>query len=200
MDTGRFFDMAGPLDILARRWWAIGIRGLLGIVFGLLAFAMPIATMVAVVWLFGAYALLDGVFNLVAAWRRTDEQRPWWGLLLSGFAGIGAGFVSFIWPGVTAIVLVYLVAAWALLTGGLEVAAAITLRKEIEGEWMLALSGLVSIALGALLAMMPEAGAIGLVWYFGAYAMLFGVLLVGLSLRLRRRNQSIEKERDRLAA
>jgi len=189
-----------PLGALTERWWAIALRGMLGILIGIVAFAMPIPTLVALVYLFGAYALLDGVFNLAAARRRTSAQRPWWALLLSGLAGIGAAIVSFVWPGITALALVYVIAAWALVTGGLQLAAAITLRKEIQGEWLLALSGLVSMFLGGLLAVFPDAGAIGLVWYFGAYAMLFGVLMVALSFRLRARHEGAGSESRRLAA
>ena len=136
---------------LPMRWWAIALRGLLGIFLGIVAFFMPVATLLALVYLFGVYAFLDGIFNLVAAWRHTNRQKPWWALLLSGIAGIGAAVISFVWPGITALVLVYVVSAWALITGGLQIAAAVKLRKEIEGEWMLALSGLLSMLLGFLL-------------------------------------------------
>lgn len=175
------------LERIPIRWWAIALRGLLGILVGIVAFFMPLSTLLALVYLFGIYAFLDGLFNLVAAWRHIDRPKPWWGLLLSGIAGIGAAVISFVWPGITALVLVYVVSAWALMTGGLQIAAAVKLRKEIEGEWMLALSGLFSIALGFLLVFFPEAGAIGLVWYLGAYAIAFGILLIALSLRLRTR-------------
>jgi uncharacterized membrane protein HdeD (DUF308 family) len=169
------------LNKLPMRWWAIGLRGLLGILLGIVAFFMPVAT------LLGAYAFFDGVFNLVAAWQQKNRQKPWWALLLSGIAGMGAAAISFVWPGITALALVYVVSAWALITGGLEIAAAVKLRKEIEGEWLLALSGILSMALGLFLAFFPDAGTIGLVWYLGAYAIVFGILLVALSWRLRTR-------------
>lgn len=185
---------------LADRWWMIGLRGLLGVLFGLLAFAMPLPTLVALVWLFGLYAFLDGLFSLAAAWRRRPGDPPWWALLLSGAAGVAAGMISFVWPGITALALVYLIAAWAFITGLFQVAAAIRLRKEIEGEWMLGLSGILSVGLGVLLAVMPGAGAIGLVWYFGAYALLFGVVLMVLSYRLRSHRQRLQSDGRRLAA
>ncbi len=172
---------------LPMRWWAIALRGLLGILLGIVAFFMPVATLLALVYLFGAYAFFDGVFNLIAAWRHTNRQKPWWALLLSGIAGIGAAAISFVWPGITALALVYVVSAWALITGGLQIAAAVKLRKEIEGEWLLALSGLLSMVLGFLLVFFPDAGAIGLVWYLGAYAVVFGILMVALGWRLRTR-------------
>ena len=172
---------------LPMRWWAVTLRGLLGILIGILALFMPVSTLLALVYLFGAYAFFDGVLNLVAAWRHTNRRKPWWTLLLSGIVGIGAAAISVVWPGITALALVYVVSAWALITGAFEIAAAVKLRKEIEGEWMLALSGVLSIALSVLLALFPDAGAIGLVWYLGAYAMILGILMVALGWRLRRR-------------
>jgi len=188
------------LDTVPMRWWAIMLRGLLGILLGIVAFFMPVATLLALVYLFGAYAFFDGVFNLVAAWRQTNRQKPWWALLLSGIAGIGAAAISFVWPGITALALVYVVSAWALITGGLEIAAAVKLRKEIEGEWLLALSGLLSVLLGVLLAFFPDAGAIGLVWYLGAYAVVFGIVMVALSWRLRARRAHDHSQPAQMAA
>lgn len=188
------------LGRLPMRWWAIMLRGLLGILLGIVAFFMPVATLLALVYLFGAYVFFDGVFNLMAAWRHTNGQKPWWALLLSGIAGIGAAAISFVWPGLTALALVYVVSAWALITGGLQIAAAVKLRKEIEGEWLLALSGLLSIALGFLLVFLPEAGAIGLVWYLGAYAVVFGILMVALSWRLRTRQARDHSQPAQVAA
>ncbi|OQW37664.1 MAG: hypothetical protein A4E19_13155 [Nitrospira sp. SG-bin1] len=182
------------------RWWAMTLRGLLGILLGVVAFFMPLSTLLALVYLFGAYAFLDGLFNLVAAWRQTTRQKPWWALLLSGIAGIGAAIISFVWPGITALALVYVVSAWALITGGLEVAAAVKLRKEIEGEWLLALSGILSIVLGFLLAFFPDAGTIGLVWYLGTYAMVFGGFMIALSLRLRTRQNRDRPSSAQMAA
>jgi uncharacterized membrane protein HdeD (DUF308 family) len=189
-----------PVAILSANWWAIALRGLVGILVGIFAFLMPIPTVTALVWLFGAYALLDGLFNLVSVLRKRTYGRPWWALLLSGVAGVGAGVISFIWPGITAIALVYLIAAWALVTGVLEIIAAVRLRKEIKGEWLLALSGVFSVALGVLLALFPGPGAVGLVWYFGAYAIVFGVLLVSLGFRLRTRYEDTMARTARAAA
>lgn len=188
------------LDRLPMRWWAITLRGLLGIVVGIAAFFMPLSTLLALVYLFGAYAFFGGVFNLAAAWRQTSRQKPWWALLLSGIAGIGAAGISFVWPGITALALVYVVSSWALITGGLEIAAAVKLRKEIEGEWLLALSGLLSMVLGFLLAFFPDAGAIGLVWYLGAYAVVFGILMVALGWRLRMRRTQDHSQPSQAAA
>ena len=198
----RYPDTRYPMDalsILQENWWAIALRGLLGILIGIVAFVLPLPTMVALVWLFGAYAILDGLFNLVTVWRK-GRTRPWWAMALEGVLGLGAGIVSFIWPGITALALVYLIAAWALVTGVLEIVAAIRLRKEIEGEWLLALSGVFSIALGVLFAMAPDAGAVALVWFWGAYTAAFGALLIWLSFRLRSRHEAFKPQAARAAA
>lgn len=187
------------LSILQENWWAIALRGVLGILIGIVAFVLPVPTMVALVWLFGAYAILDGLFNLVTVWRK-GRTRPWWAMALEGVLGLGAGIVSFIWPGITALALVYLIAAWALVTGVLEIVAAIRLRKEIEGEWLLALSGVFSIVLGVLFAIAPDAGAVALVWFWGAYTAAFGALLIWLSFRLRAGHEAIKPQEARAAA
>jgi uncharacterized membrane protein HdeD (DUF308 family) len=191
--------ISAPLLMLSEFWWALALRGLVGILVGLVAFFLPLPTLTALVWLFGAYAFVDGVFNLIAVWRRT-RARPWWALLLEGIAGVAAGVISFLWPGITAIALVYLVAAWALITGVLGIISAIRLRKEIKGEWLLVVASVLSVLLGVVLAIAPGAGAIGLVWYFGAYAMAFGVLLVVLSFRLRSRYEEMRARLMHVAA
>lgn len=180
-------------SVLRENWWAIALRGLIGVLIGIVAFFLPLPTMVALVWLFGAYAFLDGLFNLIAVWRR-GRTRPWWALALEGVLGLGAGIISFIWPGITAIALVYLIAAWAIVTGVLEIVAAIRLRKEIKGEWVVALSGVFSLILGVLFAFAPDAGAVALVWSWGAYTTAFGLLLIWLGFRLRARHQEAKAQ------
>jgi uncharacterized membrane protein HdeD (DUF308 family) len=180
--------MDAPLALLRENWWAVTLRGIAGVVVGALAFLLPLTSMVALVWLFGAYAFLDGLFNLATVWRR-GRTRPWWAMALEGLLGVGAGIVSFVWPGITAIALVYVIAAWAIATGILEIIAAIRLRKEIEGEWLLALSGLFSLALGLVFTMVPEAGVVVLVWSLAAYTVAFGILLIWLSFKLRARHE-----------
>jgi uncharacterized membrane protein HdeD (DUF308 family) len=172
------------VDSLARNWWVVFLRGLAGIIFGLITFFEPGISLAALVLLFGAYALVDGVLSIATAVRRRGADR-WWLLLLEGIAGILAGLATFIWPAITAIVLLYLIAAWALVTGVLEIAAAIRLRKAITGEWLLALSGIASVILGVLLIIAPGPGALAVVIWIGAYAFIFGALLVALSFRLR---------------
>ena len=172
---------------LARHWWAILIRGIAAILFGVLTFVLPGVTLAVMVLLFGAYALVDGIFTLVAAarGRGRDVARSWWAVVLEGLLSIAAGIVTFAWPGLTAIVLVYVIGTWAIISGVLEVVAAIRLRKEITGEFWLALGGVASIVFGVLLYLLPAAGALAIVLWTGAYAVIFGAFLVGLSFRLR---------------
>jgi uncharacterized membrane protein HdeD (DUF308 family) len=158
-----------------------------GIVFGILAFVVPVVTLAALVLLFGAYALVDGIFNIVAAATGGRGARPWWALLLAGLAGIGAGLVTFFMPGLTALALAYLIGIWAIATGVLEIVAAVRLRKEIRNEWLLGLSGALAVAFGALLLFAPGAGALAMVLWIGAYALVYGALLVFLGFRLRGR-------------
>jgi uncharacterized membrane protein HdeD (DUF308 family) len=172
------------LDSLARNWWAVALRGLAGILFGIITFVSPAISLAALVLLFGAYAFADGVLSIVSAVRRRGADR-WWLLLLQGIVGIAAGVVTWLWPGITAITLLFVIAAWALAGGALQVAAAIRLRKVITGEWLLALSGVLSIALGVLLVAFPGPGALALVIWMGAYAFVFGILLMVLGFKLR---------------
>jgi uncharacterized membrane protein HdeD (DUF308 family) len=172
------------VDSLSRNWWAISLRGLAGILFGIITFFAPGISLAALVLLFGAYALVDGVLAIVSAVRRRGADR-WWLLLLEGLVGIAAGVLTFLWPAITAIALLYVIAAWALVTGAFEIGAAIRLRKAITGEWLLALSGIFSIGLGVLLVMFPGPGALAVVIWIGAYAFVFGALLFALGLRLR---------------
>jgi uncharacterized membrane protein HdeD (DUF308 family) len=172
--------------ILSRNWWALALRGVAAIVFGVLTFVLPGVTLAVLVFMFGAYALVDGIFNLIAATRGREDERPWWGLVIEGLISIAAGIVTFMWPGLTALVLLYVIGAWAVITGILEIVAAIRLRKLITGEVWLALGGVLSLAFGVLLFLFPAAAALALVLWTGAYAVVFGALLLGLAFRLRR--------------
>jgi uncharacterized membrane protein HdeD (DUF308 family) len=172
------------VDTLARNWWVVLLRGLAGIIFGVLTFIWPELSFAALVLLFGAYAFADGVLALITAVRQRGNDR-WWLLVLHGILGMAIGVATVLWPGITALALLYLIAAWALVTGALEIAAAIRLRKVITGEWLLALAGVASVALGILLVLFPGPGAFALVIWIGAYALVAGVLLVMLAIRLR---------------
>jgi uncharacterized membrane protein HdeD (DUF308 family) len=176
------------LPVLARNWWALALRGLAAILFGVLAFVWPGITLWALVLLFGSYMLVDGIFAIVAAVRAARREARWWLLLIEGVLGVLAGLVAFFWPGLTTLALLYFIAAWAIVTGILEIVGAIRLRQEIEGEWALGLSGALSVLFGILLVVIPApAGLLSLVWLIGAYALAFGVLLLVLAFRVRNR-------------
>lgn len=170
------------LDTLARNWWSLAFRGLVAVLFGLLTFFVPGITLVTLVLLFGAYALVDGIFNVMAFFR---ERSHHWALLIEGLIGIMAGIVTFAWPAITAIVLLYVIAFWAILTGIFEIIAAIRLRKAIANEWILLLAGLLSLLFGALVLFAPVVGALAIVFWMGAYMFVFGVFLLALAFRLR---------------
>jgi uncharacterized membrane protein HdeD (DUF308 family) len=177
------------IDALAENWWAIALRGVVSVIFGVLTLVLPALTLAALVLMFGAYALVEGIFNLIAAVRGADRSRPRWLLVLEGLVSIGAGIVTMVLPGLTALVLAYIIGAWAIITGALETAAAISLRTEIKGEWTLVLSGLLSLIFGVLMLAAPASGALALVMVIGAYAIAFGVLLLILAFRLRGRRR-----------
>ena len=170
---------------LGRNWGWIVVRGVAAVIFGVLALLLPGITLAALVLVWGAYALADGVLALIAASRIRDRGKPFWALLIVGILGIGAGILTFIWPAMTALVLLAFIAAWSLAMGVFQIIAAIRLRKTIEHEWLLGLSGLLSVIFGLLMLISPGAGALAVLWVIGAYAIVFGVLLIALGLKLR---------------
>jgi uncharacterized membrane protein HdeD (DUF308 family) len=172
-------------DMLARNWPILALRGVAAIVFGVLAWFWPDITLFTLVIFFGAYLLVDGVSNLVTA-ARGEIRESRWIVATMGIAEIVIAFLAFLWPGLTAIGLVFLIAAWAGTMGALAVFAAYYLRREIEDEWVLAITGLVLILFGICLAIFPGAGAIALVLLIGAGAVAYGVLSLTLAFRLRR--------------
>jgi uncharacterized membrane protein HdeD (DUF308 family) len=161
------------------------MRGVAAALFGVLALARPGITLAALVFMWGAYAIADGVLAMVAAWKIRDDGRPLWSLFVVGLLGIAAGVGTFRWPGLTALVLLMVIASWAIAIGILQVVVAIRLRKEIDGEWALGLSGVLSVAFGVLAALRPGLGALGVLWMIGGYAIAFGGLLIVLGFRLR---------------
>jgi len=171
--------------ILSRNWWALLLRGLVAIAFGVLTWTQPAISLAALVLLFGVYALVDGVLGVWTAISGRKDHEDWWVLLLWGLLGIGVGIMTLMAPGVTAFALLFYIAAWAVATGVLEIVAAVRLRKVIKGEWWLVLGGLASIIFGVLLMAHPGAGALAVLWLIAAYAIIFGVLLVILAFRLR---------------
>jgi uncharacterized membrane protein HdeD (DUF308 family) len=177
------------LHALAKAWWLVLLRGILSIAFGVLAFVWPAITLFALVALYGAFALVDGILALVGAFTGRLKPMPAWWLVLVGIAGIAAGIVTFLWPGITAIVLVMFIGAWAIVHGVFEIIGAIQLRKEIENEWWLILSGVLSVIFGLVVMAMPGAGALGLIWAIAAYSIAFGITWVMLAFRLRKHQQ-----------
>ena len=173
--------------VLVGNWWTFVIRGIAAILFGLLCFILPTMALLTLVYLFGFYELYDGILNVVAGFRRSGPQQvPWWALLLQGIVSIAVGVLAFVIPGLTALALLMLIAAWALATGVLQIIAAIRLRRQITGEWVLVMGGLLSIAFGVLLFVFPRTGALAVIIWIGAYAIMFGILMIALGARLRR--------------
>ena len=177
---------AAVLHVLAKNWWLLLLRGIAAIVFGVLAFAWPGITIVSLVIVYGAYALVDGLFSLYAAIRGEGGTAPRWWLAVVGIAGVLAGIISFALPGVVAIWLLLLIGAWAIVGGIVEIAGAIRLRKEIDNEWMLILHGAVTVLFGLLLVANPGAGALAMVWVIGTYAIIAGIILSVLAFRLKK--------------
>jgi len=172
--------------LLARNWWAIGLRGALAIVFGLVALFLPGATMLSLVLLFAAYAFVDGVFAVVSAVRTAERHQRWGLIALEGLVDIAVGVVAVAWPAITVLAFVVLVAVWAIFTGALELAAAFRLGTG-DGRGWLIFGGIVSLLYGALLIVAPMIGAVVLTWWLGAYALIFGVSLVVLAFKLKAR-------------
>lgn len=177
----------GKVQVLARNWWALALRGVFAIVFGLIALLAPGVTLVALVILFGAYSLVDGFFGIIAAVRAAEARHRWGWLVVEGIAGVLTGIITLGWPAITAIVLLYLIAFWALVTGVLELIAGFHLRGHLAGEWMLLLGGAASVIFGIILIIHPLAGALALLWLIGIYAIVFGLLGLILAFRLRGR-------------
>jgi uncharacterized membrane protein HdeD (DUF308 family) len=171
--------------VLARNWWALVLRGFFDVSFGVTAFVWPGITLAVLVLLYGAFALVDGSFAIAAVLVGRTRGMPSWALLVEGLAGIAVGAITFFWPGITQLALLFLIAAWAVVTGVFEIVAAVRLRKEIRGEWLLALSGVLSVAVGVALVVNPGAGLLAISWMIGTYAIIFGVLFIVLGFRLR---------------
>jgi uncharacterized membrane protein HdeD (DUF308 family) len=173
-------------NLLSKMWWAVLLRGLCGIGFGILAFAMPGLTLATLVFVFAWVAILGGVFEIVGAISARGTTDDWWVWLLQGIVGVLVGVLIFRVPGVTTLVLLFFIAMWALATGVLQIVAAIRLRHEIKGEGWMIVSGFASIALSLILMANPAAGALGLIYYIGGASLLSGLVLVGLALKVRK--------------
>ena len=173
------------LTQLADKWWLLLLNGVCAIGFGVLAIAWPGLTLIFLVTLYGVYCIIDGVTALMAARARNEAGKPWGWMVFVGIASIAAGVAAFVWPGLTALVLLTLIAAWAIVRGVFEIVAAIELRKRIDNEWMLILAGTISVLFGAALLVWPGAGALALVVWIAAFAIVHGVLLTMLAFKVR---------------
>jgi uncharacterized membrane protein HdeD (DUF308 family) len=171
------------LPTLAANWWALLLRGIAAVLFGLAALFWPGLTLFVLIVFFGAYTVIDGIFAIVAGIRGSGGRR--WLLLAEGALGVLAGLVAFFYPGITALVMLYVIALWAIFTGILKVIMAIWLRREIEDEWLMILSGVLSVLFGLILAVLPGVGLLSLVWLVGIYALIIGVALIVLGFRVR---------------
>ncbi len=170
---------------LARNWWVLLIRGILTILFGVIAWVNPLMTLAVLVMVFAAYAIVDGVFSIVMSLTAPKAYRGWLWLLASGIAGIIIGALTFLWPGVTAVLLLYWILTWLVITGVFQVIAGIRLRKEIDGEVLLVLGGLLSVAFGLYLMANPAVGALAVLWMIAFYAVIAGILMIVVAFRLK---------------
>jgi uncharacterized membrane protein HdeD (DUF308 family) len=170
---------------LARNWWVFVLRGVVAILFGILAFVRPGITLEALVLLFAFWALFDGILSLIGSVAAAQAHEPWWPLVLIGLLGIAAGILTLRYPGVTALALLLVIAFWSIFRGIIEIVAAVRLRDLIPGEWWLILGGIASIAFGVLLVRYPESGLLAVVWLIGLYAVIFGITQIMLGFRLK---------------
>jgi uncharacterized membrane protein HdeD (DUF308 family) len=170
---------------LGRSWWLLALRGLMTLVFGVLTLFWPGVTLEILALIFGAYMFVDGVFALIAMLSGRRHGHHWLGFLLEGVAGILVGVLTFLHPGLAIAAVVYLIAAWAIVTGVFQLVEAVVVGRYLEGVFWLILSGVVSIVLGILLFANPGAGAVALAWFLGAYAIVAGLLMISLGVQLR---------------
>ena len=186
METTRNENWTALVEGLAERWWVLVVRGLAAVLFGVLTLVSPGTSLLALVTLWGVYALIDGGSNIALTVSAGRAGARWGWFLFEGIVSIGAGVATFFWPGITGLVLLSVIAAWAIITGIAELAAAIRLRKVIRHEWSLGLAGVLSVVFGVLLLARPGAGALAVAWLIGVYAIAFGGLLIGLGARIHR--------------
>jgi uncharacterized membrane protein HdeD (DUF308 family) len=180
-------------EVLAERWWAVGLRGVLAIIFGLLCLLTPGIAIGALVLLFAAYMLVDGVFAIISGIRAARSGERWGLLILEGVVDLAAGAIAVIWPAITLVALVWIVAIWAIVSGALMLAAAFALNRDY-GRWLLALGGIASLVFGILLIIEPLIGAVVLTLWIGAYALVFGVLLLVLGFQLNSKREAISRQ------
>lgn len=205
---------------LRGKWWTFVVRGIVAIAFGLLAAFLPGVALLTLIFMFGIFMFADGILSISAAiaTRRIkrqaaaeidragagalvlDTRHHWWALLIQGIVSLIAGLIALLVPGLTAIALVYVIAVWALVSGVLEIIAAIRLRKQIRGEWLLALGGVLSIVFGVFIALFPGAGALAMVIFIGAYAIVIGAVFIALGIRIRQWAREVDQHKRRTFA
>jgi uncharacterized membrane protein HdeD (DUF308 family) len=176
-------------ELARQNWWMIAIRGAIAVIFGILALIWPGLTVLTLVIFFGAFAIVDGVFAIGTAIRHAERRMEWWPELVEGIIGIIFGLIAFIWPGLTALGLLYIIGAWAVITGIAEIAAAVRLRSVITNEWFLGISGALSIVWGVILFIFPGSGAIALAWVIGIFAIIYGASLLSFAWRVHNRSE-----------
>jgi uncharacterized membrane protein HdeD (DUF308 family) len=173
------------LQRLSRHWWLLGLRGLASVLLGIVAFLWPGATFFVLIAFFAAYMFVAGLFTLVSAFHFRDQGTPWPVLLLEGIAGLAIGIITFFWPGITALAAIFTIAAWAVITGVLQLVLAVHVRRELPDEILLILAGIVSVIFGAVCAAAPLLGLLIYMWIFGTYAIVFGILMLVFAVRVR---------------
>ena len=176
--------------LLAQNWWAIALRGVFAIIFGIIALLMPGATMLALVLLFAAYLLVDSIFAIIAALRAARRHERWGWLIFEGIVDLVTGVIAVVWPLITIVAFVFLMGAWAIVTGALLLGASYRLNIP-HGRWLMALAGAISVIWGVLLIIWPLIGALVLTWWMAAYALIFGVAMLVLAFRLRSRRPAV---------
>lgn len=181
------FTFRSPLaNLLSKNWWIVLLRGIAALIFGLLTWFYPFITIMVMVIFFGVYALIDGVIGVIISINGRKSHQDWWLMLIWGIVSILAGILTFFVPGITWLVLITFIAAWALISGIFQIITAIRLRKTIQGEWWMIIAGILSVLVGIILLIDPVQGGIALTWVIGVYAALFGVMNIALAFRLRR--------------
>ena len=183
----------GLADVLSRTWWALLLRGVVAIVFGVFGFSRPGISLTTLTLLFGAYVLMDGIGGIITALSSRTESEHWTLLLLWSLISVAIGLITVFAPSITTFVLLFYIAIWAIATGVLEIVAAVRVRKEIEGEWRLIAGGLISVAVGFVLLARPAVGALAFIWLISAYAFVFGVLLAVLAFKVRTLRNRVEQ-------
>lgn len=173
------------IRILRRNWWAIAIRGIVALIFGLLVLIYPRQAVLILILLFGAYAGVDGIFAILSAVLAEQAHERWWPFVVEGIVGLAVAAVTFFFPRDAALAIYFLIAAWAIVTGIIEIVAAVRVRVAIANEVLLLISGIASVLFGALMIVFPAVGVLAVIWLIGFYALFFGALMLGFAFRIR---------------